>query len=175
MVIYNEPLAFYYHTSYNLIIISNTRTGGEVLRLTINQSLDNGEPEIIINCSVMDARLQKLVDIVRQYTFSLKGIDDGCYYNIPLENILYIDSVDGRTFLYCNDQHYECKDTLAFLENLLLHSPFVRISKNCIMNTSELKSVKSTLNHRMEAYLKNGEKLIVNRNYIEGLKKKLEQ
>lgn len=145
------------------------------MKLTINQSLDYREPEIIINCSVTDEHLQKLIDVIRQFTFSLKGVFNGCTYNIPLESIMYIDSVDGRTFLYCSDQIYEYKDTLASLEHLLLHSPFVRISKNCIMNSYSLKSVKSTPNHRMEAYLKNGEKLIVNRNYIESLKKKLEQ
>lgn len=144
------------------------------MKLTINQSLDVKEAEIIINCSVMDDRMKRLVDYIRQFSFSLKGINNNEIYNIPLENILYIDSVDGKTFLYCKNTVYECKETLASLEQTLMYSPFVRISKNCILNTSALKSVRSTLNHKMEATLFNGEKLVVNRNYIDLLKRKLE-
>jgi DNA-binding LytR/AlgR family response regulator len=122
----------------------------------------------------MDERLKRLVDYIRQFSFSLKGINNNEIYNIPLENILYIDSVDGKTFLYCKRAVYESKETLASLEQTLMYSPFVRISKNCILNISALKSVRSTLNHKMEATLLNGEKLVVNRNYIDLLKSKLE-
>jgi DNA-binding LytR/AlgR family response regulator len=149
--------------------------GGDVLKLTVNQSLDMKETEVIINCSVMDIRLKNLIDYIRQYSFSLRGISDGESYNIALESILYIDSVDGKTFLYCISKVYESKDTLIYLENTLKNSYFVRISKNCIINLYALKSVRSFINHRMEVTLKNDEKLIVSRNYIDNFKKKLEE
>lgn len=145
------------------------------MKLTINQSLDYTENEIIINCSVMDNKLQRLIDYIRQYSFSLKGIAEGQNYNISLENILYIDTVEGKTFLYCKDKMFESKETLGSLEQLLYSTPFVRISKNCILNTNALKSVRILMNHRMEANLINGEKLIVTRNYIESIKRKLER
>lgn len=144
------------------------------MKLTVNQSLEFKETEIIVNCSMMDNRLKKLIDHIRQYSFSLTGFSDGDKYSIPLENILYIESVDGRTFLYCQDKVYEYKETLTSLDRLLLHTSFVRISKSCIMNLNALKCVKSYLNHRMEATLTTGEKLVVSRSYIEHLKKKLE-
>jgi DNA-binding LytR/AlgR family response regulator len=144
------------------------------LKLIINQSLEIKETEITINCSVLDDRLKRLVENIRQYSFSLKGFSEGHNYNIPLEEIFYIDSVDGKTFLYCNDKVCECKETLASIEQMLLHTPFVRISKNCILNINVLKCVKSSLNHRMEATLRSGEKLMISRNYIENIKKKLE-
>jgi DNA-binding LytR/AlgR family response regulator len=145
------------------------------LKLTINQSLDYTENEIIINCSVIDNRLQRLIDYIRQYSFSLKGSAEGQNYNIPLESILYIDSVDGKTFLYCREKVYESKETLTSLERFLYNTPFVRISKNCIMNINALKSVRILMNHRMEANLINGEKLIITRNYMENVKRKLER
>lgn len=145
------------------------------MKLTVNQSLDIKENEIIINCSVMDDRLKKLVDMIRQYSFSLKATAGGEKYNIPLENIIYIDSVEGNTFLYCTNKIYEYKDTLMSLELKLQHTSFLRISKNCIMNLNALKSVHASFNHTMEATLNNGEKLIVSRKYIENLKKKLDE
>ncbi|WMJ90644.1 LytTR family DNA-binding domain-containing protein [Anaerocolumna sp. MB42-C2] len=145
------------------------------MKLSVNQSLDIKENEIIINCTVMDDRLKKLINIIRQHYFSLQGIKGTGSYTIPLEDIIFIDSVDGKTFLYCSKEVYEYKDTLSSLEQMLLYTSFVRISKNCMMNLNELKSVRSYLNHRMEATMKNGEKLIVSRNYIDNLKKKLEE
>lgn len=43
------------------------------MKLTINQSLNQGETEVIINCNVIDARLQHLIDYIRQHSFSLEG------------------------------------------------------------------------------------------------------
>jgi DNA-binding LytR/AlgR family response regulator len=123
----------------------------------------------------MDNRLQHLIDYIRQYSFSLKGSLEGQNYNISLENILYIDSVDGKTFLYCKEKIFESKETLTSLEQYLFSTPFVRISKSCIMNTNALKSVRILMNHRMEANLINGEKLIITRNYMENVKRKLEK
>ena len=144
------------------------------LKLVLNQSLEIKETEITINCSVLDERLKKLVEYIRQYSFSLNGFVEGHSYKIPLEEIFYMDSVDGKTFLYCNNKVYECKETLATIEQMLLHTPFIRISKNCIMNINVLQCVKSSFNHRMEATLRNGEKLMISRNYVENIKKKLE-
>lgn len=145
------------------------------MKFVINQSLDIKENEIIVNCSVLDVRLKKLIEFIRQYSFSLKGTVDGHTYNIPLEDILYIDSVDGKTFIYCNQKVYDSSETLSSIEQILYHSSFIRISKNCILNLNALKCVRSFLNHRMEVTLKNGEKLIVTRSYINKIKEKLEE
>ena len=61
-------------------------------------------------------------------------------------------------------------ETLAFLEKQLESSTFVRVSKNCILNLSLLESLRSFLNHRIEATMKNGERLMVTRNYLEQFK-----
>lgn len=144
------------------------------MKLTINQSLEQGENEIIINCSVMDSRLLHLIDYIRQYSFSLEGKIGEQAYSIALEEIFYIDCVDDRTFLYCQDHIYESKERLGALEEKLKRTSFTRISKNCILNCMHLKSVSPLWNHRMEATLSSGEKLIITRSYISRLKERLE-
>lgn len=57
------------------------------------------------------------------------------------EEIIYVDSADGRTFLYSGKNVYESRETLAALEEKLANTTFVRTSKNCIVNTAWLKSV----------------------------------
>ena len=50
------------------------------------------------------------------------------------------------------------------------NSMFIRINKYNILNANKIKSFKSGLNGRMEAYLKNGEKVEISRNYSPALK-----
>ncbi|WP_075720271.1 LytTR family DNA-binding domain-containing protein [Roseburia sp. 499] len=143
------------------------------MKLTINQSNNFTETEIIINCTHMDERLNSLINYIRHFTFSLEGELDKQLYQVPIEKILYFDSVDGKTFFYDTNHTYYHKSSLGELEERLHHTSFARISKNCILNTSYLKCVKPCGNHRMEATLQNGEKLIISRNYISTLKEKL--
>lgn len=145
---------------------------GEV-KLTVNQHMDVPENEVIINCAYLDERMQKLIDYIRQFSFSLEGEDAGKIYRVPMEKIFYIDSVDGRTFFYDQDKSYRIKKTLSMLEEELCCTTFARISKNCLLNTSQLRCVEPCGNHRMKAELKNGEHLLISRSYIEALKRKL--
>ncbi|MBD5506370.1 MAG: LytTR family transcriptional regulator [Lachnospiraceae bacterium] len=143
------------------------------MKLTIHQDLDIPETEIIINCAHMDLRIQRLIALIRQHSFSITAYQEEKEFQLPLEQIYFIDSVDGKTFLYLEKEVYSCRNTLAVLEEKLVHTSFIRISKNCIINTNFLKSVRPMYNHRLEALLENGETLVVTRNYIEALKNKL--
>ena len=49
----------------------------------------------------------------------------------------------------------------------------MQISKSCILNINTLESIRPLFNSRMEATLKNGEKVNINRNYLNGVKKAL--
>lgn len=143
------------------------------MKVTVKQDMAYTEDEIIINCSYLDDRLKQLIEMIRQYSFSIVLYKGNESYHIPLESIFYFDSADGKTFAYTKDRIYEAKESLSELESKLSTTPFVRISKNCIVNSSCLLKVKPMVNHRLEATLKNNEKVIVSRNYIQLLKEKL--
>lgn len=145
------------------------------MKIIVNKNLSIAETEIIINCSTVDKRLQHLIDGLSQYTYTLQGYLNNEVFQIPLESILYVDSIDGKTFLYCSETIYESRESLLSLEQAVTHTPFIRISKNCIMNSTYLRSIKPLANHKMEATLINGEKLIISRTYIENLKEKLKE
>ncbi len=143
------------------------------MKVTINQNMACTEDEIIINCSYLDERLKQLIELIRQYSFSMELFKGNESYHIPLEKIFYFDSADGKTFAYTKDKIYEAKESLSELEDKLRTTSFVRISKNCFLNSSCLVKVMPMANHRLEATLKNNEKVIVSRNYIQALKEKL--
>lgn len=143
------------------------------MKLTIQQDISIGENEIIIRCAHMDAGLQRLIDCIRQFSFSLEGVKEGRIYQVPLEKILYIETVDRNTFMYDEETAYESRMTLTALEEMLKNTAFVRINKSCILNIGFLKCVEPYPNHRLKAILKNGENLIIARNYIGVVREKL--
>nr|WP_319487749.1 LytTR family DNA-binding domain-containing protein [uncultured Caproiciproducens sp.] len=143
------------------------------MKLAIHKGSEFSEAEITVNCSKIDVRLERLIRYIKQYTFIFQAKTETGLCFVPAEEIYFIDSVDGKTFLYSKEKVYGYSENLSELESKLIDSAFVRISKSCILNTVYLESVAPLWNHRLEAVLTNGEKLIVARHYIENLKEKM--
>ena len=144
------------------------------MKLIVEQSLDCTETEIHIRCGLMDERLKHLIEQVRLFSFSVMAEKDGASMPVVLEDIYYFDSVDNKTFLYVEKDVYRCDKKLYELESLLTGTSFVRISKNCIVNTAVVTSVRAQLSGRLEATLKNNEKVRVSKHYIKDFREKFE-
>lgn len=142
------------------------------MKLIIEQDGNYSETEIIIRCSSINSDLQKIIDAIKICSFSITAYKDGYVRKIGHKNICYIESVDEKTFIYCENDVYDCKMKLYELEETLIHSTFVRISKSCILNIEYIERVKPLLNGKYEVLLINGEKLIINRHYVPDFKKK---
>lgn len=93
---------------------------------------------------------------------------------MKLEKDYYFESVDNRVSACCKQEVYEVKQKLYELEKLYDHTNFLRISKAMIVNVSKIQRVAPMFNGRLEAVLDNGERVIISRQYVSGLKKKLE-
>lgn len=140
------------------------------MKLTLQRDQSATETEITIRYADMNSRLQKIIEELQQFGFALTGYQQSREYQVPLDTIYYIDSIDGKTFIYQIKEVYESKETLSSLITKLPQTAFVRISKNCIININFMKYVEPLYNHRLTAVLKNGEKLVITRNYIESLR-----
>ena len=68
---------------------------------------------------------------------------------------------------------YEIRKKLYEIESEYSYSDFFRISKSAIVNVAKIAYVKPIFNGRFEAKLKNDEKIIISRQYVMELKKKL--
>ncbi len=144
------------------------------MKVIVEQSLDCKEAEVKITCGLPDHRLKRLIDYVRQYAFSITAIKDKQAISVALEDVYYFDSVDNKTFLYVKRDVYQCDQKLYQLEALLRDTPFVRISKNCILNTAVVVRVRALLSGQMEVSLNNGEKNVVSRRYLQLFREKFD-
>ena len=94
-------------------------------------------------------------------------------YQLPLSQVYYFEAVDGHVFAYVEKNVYDTKFRLYELEERLLQTDFFRASKSTIINLSKVRNIGPDFNGRFEVYMKNGEQLIVSRQYVPELKKKL--
>ena len=143
------------------------------MKLRLHQRQELEETEIDIAYSRMTHRLSKMVGYIRQYTYMVEAFWNGKSFLIPLDEILYFDTTDRKTFLYTNKQVYECRKALIEVENELSNTTVIRISKETLLNTTALVNVRPYPNHRLMAELSNGENLIISRKYISILQNRL--
>ncbi|QUW22408.1 LytTR family transcriptional regulator DNA-binding domain-containing protein [Sporosarcina sp. Marseille-Q4063] len=114
----------------------------------------------------------RLIELIKQNTIILTGRKNGHTYSLVAKELYYIESVENKSFLYKQKEVYESDLKLYEFEQLVEGTNFIRISKNLIVNTSHIDSVRALFNGRFEATLTNGEKVIINRHYVKAFKTK---
>ena len=92
---------------------------------------------------------------------------------IDPSNVYYFEGVDNKVFLYCKQNVYETKLKLYEIEEEYKNTDFFRASKSVILNVAKIKSISPAYSGRFEAQLFNGEVVVISRQYVPELKKKL--
>ena len=133
------------------------------------------EIEVSIKFPEMNREVMRLIALVRSTDTQIRCVADGKEMLLNASDIYYVESVDKRTFIYCENKVYRTDLRLYQLLETLSPVGFVQISKSCILNIHVLDFVRPLLNSRMEATLKNGERLNVSRKYLVNIKCKLQE
>lgn len=89
---------------------------------------------------------------------------------VDVVDILYIESVDGRTFIYTETNVLQSKHRLYELEGMLDEGEFFRCSKSTIVNLRKIVKLRPEIARNILATLSNGEVIIVSRRYASRLK-----
>lgn len=141
--------------------------------LKIEQDLACDDVEVSIRYANMNKNVQRMIDLLQAFDMKIKCSDNGIERFVNASDILYAESVDKKTFLYLENHVYRTEFRLYQLAKDLAQFGFVQVSKSCILNINALESVKPLMNSRMEATLKNGEKIYINRKYLSDIKRAL--
>ena len=143
------------------------------MKITIQDLPDGEEEEIIIRCRGMDEQLMKLVYALRTGREKLTVSREDRLFQIPPSSVYYFEAVDNKVFAYLDKDVYETKYKLYELEDKLFGTDFFRASKSTVVNLAMVESLSPAFNGRFEARMKNGERLIISRQYVPVLKEKL--
>jgi DNA-binding LytR/AlgR family response regulator len=143
------------------------------MKIIIEECKPEEEEQIIIRCKELDENILKLLSELKMGQKKLAGIKDGNITMIDPANVYYFEGVDNKVFLYSKQNVYETKLKLYEIEDEYENTNFFRASKSVILNVTKIKSISPAYSGRFEALLFNGEKVVISRQYVPELKKKL--
>lgn len=143
------------------------------MKIIIETPEPGQEDEIIIRCASLDGQLLELIQALKSGRHRLSAYSDKGITMLELKDVYYFESVDNKVFAYCEKQVFEVRRKLYELEAELAGTDFLRISKSTIVDLSRIEHLTPSLSGRVEAKLKNGEKIMISRQYVGDLKKRL--
>jgi DNA-binding LytR/AlgR family response regulator len=143
------------------------------MRIKIDIDERYPDTEVVIHARRFTRDVEKLAALMRLVNMQI-GVKQGEeIYLLDAEKILYIETVDRKTFVYTEKETYESELKLYEIEQELLEHDFLRVSKQTIVNIRMIKSLRTDINRKIRVTLKNGEQIVVSRMYSDELRGKL--
>lgn len=139
------------------------------MKVSIKKDIDSGTA-VEIHCREITPETERLARYIERFDERIIGSANGQAHTIALEQILYIESVDKKTFLYTNGSVYETDKRLYELEEMLDEKTFFRCSKSVIVNLNKITRLKPEVTRNILATLTNGEVVMISRRNVKALK-----
>jgi len=144
-----------------------------IMKIRIEMPQAGEEDEIVVRCRKIDNRIMSVIQAYNGDSNELYGFKGNTAELLSCEDIYYFEAVDNKVYAYGKTEVYEVKHKLYEIEDLYRFSNLLRCSKSMILNISKIKCITPHFNGRMEAHLKNGEKIIISRQYVSDLRQKM--
>ena len=137
------------------------------MRVVIEKPPEGGEEELIVRVNQLSERVLELLRVIQAEDEKLM-----CYHEDGSLSVL-CPSVDNRVYAYEKAEVSELKQKLYELEQRFAGTDFIRISKSMILNLAKVERFAPSFSGRFEAILQNGEKVVISRQYVPAVKKRL--
>lgn len=142
------------------------------MKYTIEQ-IKQGDDELILRYQNLNQEVEHIMNYMSFAEKKLVGTKEGSQIVVDVKQILYIESVDRKTFVYLEDDVVRVEYTLTQLERMLNSLRFFRCSKSMIMNIDKVKVLDSLASNRIDATMCNGEHIIISRTYASEFRRRL--
>lgn len=139
------------------------------------EKISEGEDEVILKYRRMTPEVERMLHFLNGDSRKLVGVKDKTKIIIERQQILYIESVDGKTFAYTEEDVIRIDFTLSQLSEILSDINFFRCSKSMIINIDKVKTLKSLSSNRIDASMCNGEHIMISRTYASDFRKRLKR
>ena len=141
------------------------------MKVEINKDLTADETAYVeIHCRDITGEVVKLQRYIKRFGMTIPATDRQERLQVAVSDILYIESVDKKTFLYTDDRVLLTDKRLYELEDMLDKKDFFRCSKSTIIHLNKVVRLKPEITRNIIATLSNGENVIVSRRYAGELK-----
>ena len=143
------------------------------MKITIDVDANISETQIHISCNHLTSDIENIIATLRMMNQQLMVMRDEENYLVNVSKIAYIEALERKTFVYTEDAVYESKLKLYEMEEKLCESGFFRVSKSCLVHLKYIKSIKNDVERKLRLTMKNGEQIMVSRQYADEMKKRL--
>ena len=141
------------------------------MKVSIKKIARKEEEQVIIECTNVTPDIRDIEAYVLGKGTELSGITLKQHIRqFNLKDVYYFEALDEKVFAYTAGQVYEIKMRLYEVEKAYENYHFVRCSKSVVMNLMLLDSISPALSGRFFAHMKNGEKLMISRQYAPHIK-----
>lgn len=128
---------------------------------------------ISVTCKQLTPDVERILTMLRMMNQQLMAKKNEETYLLDISQVIYIESVDRKCFVYTSDEMYESDFRLYELEQQLEEYGFFRVSKSFLIHLQKVHSLKAEINRKIRITMSNGEQIIASRQYAEELKKRL--
>ena len=139
----------------------------------LEENLNKEDIEVLIKYAQMNSTVERVVSLIKSIDSTVKCSLEHREIWVNVSDIYYIESVDKKTFVYCDKSVYRTEYRLYQFLDAFEFPGFVQISKSCLININVLISIRPLANSKMEATLSNGERVNVTRKYVANIKEYL--
>lgn len=143
------------------------------MKITIDINEEVRETEIRICCNQLTPEIENMIATLRIMNQQMVVTKEEVSYLLDVSKISYIEALERKTFVYTQEDVYESKLKLYEMEERLCQSGFFRVSKSCLVHLKFIQSIRNDVERKLRLTLKNGEQIMVSRQYAEEIKKRL--
>lgn len=142
------------------------------MKVCIRKILKKEDERVVIECTEITPEVEDIRTYVMGKGVELSGVtNDRRTERFRLESVYYFEALDEKLFACTEEQVYEVKMRLYEAERDFERFHFVRCSKSVILNLLLLEGISPALNGRFFAHMKNGERLMISRQYAGKMKR----
>lgn len=143
------------------------------MKIHVYERPDVQEVQVDITCKKHTEEITQIITALTSMKLTLPAYLEGNVYSVDVSSIYYFESIDGKTFMYTHDKIYKSKLRLYEAEERYSSLGFVRISKSMVCCLYKAERIQPEFGKRLRITLENQEQVIVSRQYVPGLRKKL--
>lgn len=156
-----------------IIKVSKLESGDRILKIEIFVDEEATDLQISVTCKQLSPDIEKILATLRMMNHQLTARKNDEIYLLDIADVIYIESLDRKCFIYTADEIYESDFRLYELEQQLEEYGFVRVSKSFLIHLQKIHSLKADINRKIRITMSNGEQIIASRQYADELKKRL--
>lgn len=123
------------------------------------------ENYIELHYDKLDEETNEFISRIDSSLSHIEGTFEDRHVSVPVTDVIYFETVDRRTFAYTEKMCIEMRDSLRTVLDSFPDTGLIRISKSSVVNVYKIDHLQGDLNMRVIIFLKNGERLIMNRGY----------